>query len=263
MAAPSSPPSVSSRRDAATPLRPHPPLTRYYRSEQERRQRLARWFDATAPAYDWMTQLLSFGSGRWYRRQALERAGLAAGMRVLDVACGTGISTQPARGLAGDGAPVIGLDPSFGMLRQSRQRDGGLVTRAVAEALPFADQSFDFLAMGFALRHVPDLRQTFREFHRVLRPGGRLLILEITPPPSRLAGGCLKLYLRHLVPLAVRLGRGGRHRQELLEYYWDTIEGCVPPATILGELAAAGFAQPERHAELGIFSEYRARLQGD
>lgn len=256
---PSVPPeSARSSRDNAGPLRPHPLLERYYESEPERRRRLTSWFDASAPAYDWISQLMSFGSSRWYRQRALDRAGLDAGMPSLDVACGTGISTGPARSIVGDEAPVVGLDPSFGMLEEARAREGLPLVRSIAEALPFADGSFDFLAMGYALRHVSDLRPTFREFHRVLRPGGILLILEITPPTSRLGRYLLKLYLRRLVPLAMRIGRGGKVGQELMEYYWDTIEACVPPATITSALAEAGFAESDRHVELGIFSEYRA-----
>jgi demethylmenaquinone methyltransferase/2-methoxy-6-polyprenyl-1,4-benzoquinol methylase len=242
----------------AAPLRPHPPLDRYYESEPERRRRLTEWFDASAPAYDWISQVLSFGSNRRYRRRALERAGLVAGMRALDVACGTGISTKPVRSIVGKGAPVVGLDPSFGMLEKGMGREGILLVRSVAESLPFAGGSFDFLAMGYALRHVSDLRPTFREFHRVLRPGGVLLILEITPPASRIGGYFLRLYLRRLIPLTMRLGRGGKVGQELMEYFWETIEACVPPATIMSALAEAGFADCDRYLELGIFSEYRA-----
>jgi demethylmenaquinone methyltransferase / 2-methoxy-6-polyprenyl-1,4-benzoquinol methylase len=241
------------------PLRPHPALERYYRSEGERRQRLARWFDGSARSYDWICQVMSFGSGHWYRRQALVRAGLEPGMAVLDVACGTGVLAAHARDLVGEGGRVLGLDPSVGMLLQARRRGVEAVVRAVAEALPLADRRFDFLSMGYALRHVPDLRVTFEEYRRVLRPAGRLLVLEITPPSSRWRSRLLKLYLRRVVPLAARLGGGGRGAQQLMEYYWDTIESCVPPSVILAALERAGFSTVERRVELGIFSEYTAR----
>ena len=254
----STPLSVSLGEREPAPLPPHPPLDRYYGSETERRQRLTTWFDASAHAYDWISQLMSFGSSRWYRRKALERAGLAAGMRALDVACGTGISTGPVRSIVGDEELVVGLDPSFGMLAEARRRGDSRLVRSVAEAIPFAPGSFDFLGMAYALRHVPDLRATFVELHRALRPGGRLLILEITAPSSRLTRWLLKLYLRGVIPLAMRLGRGGRKGQELMKYYWDTIEACVPATTILAALAKAGFEGCERYVELGVFSEYRA-----
>jgi demethylmenaquinone methyltransferase/2-methoxy-6-polyprenyl-1,4-benzoquinol methylase len=92
----------------------------------------------------------------------------------------------------------------------------------------------------------------------VLKPGGHLLILEVTPPTSRLAFRLLKLYLRTLVPVMAGFGRGGRASRELMEYYWDTIEMCVPPRVILDGLEAAGFSRVSRYVANGIFSEYTA-----
>lgn len=240
-----------------SPLRPHPLLTQYYADEEARRRRVLSWFDTSAADYDWITQAMSFGSGSRYRRQALVRAGLAPGMRALDVACGTGAVTTSVREIAGPGR-TFGLDPSTGMLLQARGHALRHLVRGVAEALPLPDGRFDFLSMGYALRHVTDLRKTFEEYHRVLAPGGRLLILEITPPRSRLPFFLLELYLGRIVPLVARLGRGGRTSHDLMRYYWDTIESCVAPSVILAALNDAGFTQVERHVEMSIFSEYTA-----
>lgn len=238
------------------PLRPHAPLGRYYTNEQERLQRVGRWFDGSSASYDWITQVMSLGAGHRYRRQALERAGIEPGMAVLDVACGTGVLAAHARQMVGEDSLVLGLDPSTGMLLEARGR-GVIGVRGQAEALPLASERFDLLSMGYALRHVADLRSTFEEYRRVLRPGGKVLILEITPPSSRLRFHLLKLYMRRVIPWLARL-RGGRGSQELMEYYWDTVEGCVPPAEILGTLTDAGFSAVGRNLELGIFSEYTA-----
>jgi demethylmenaquinone methyltransferase/2-methoxy-6-polyprenyl-1,4-benzoquinol methylase len=240
------------------PLRPHPLLPGYYGSEGERRRRVVAWFDESAPDYDWVNQAISFGSGVRYRREALERAGLAAGMSALDVACGTGVLAAHAQEITGREGLAIGLDPSAGMLRQAGARGVRRRVIGVAEALPLPDERFDFLSMGYALRHVADLRTTFREYRRVLKPGGRVLILEITPPASRLRFHFLKLYLGRVVPLLARLGRGGRTSQTLMRYYWETIERCVPPAVILSALAEAGFRNVERRVQMGILSEYSA-----
>ena len=240
------------------PLRPHPLLTRYYADEAQRRNRVSSWFDTAAPDYDWINQAMSFGSGAWYRKQALLRAGLSQGMSALDAGSGTGVVAAQAIEIVGPGGKVMALDPSLGMLGQALRRGVRIRVRAVAEAIPFASGRFDFLSMGYALRHVPDLHGTFREYRRVLKPGGRLLILEVTPPSSRLAFRLLKLYLGTLVPLVARLGRGGRASSELMEYYWDTIEMCVPPRVILDGLEAAGFSKVSRHMDAGIFSEYTA-----
>jgi demethylmenaquinone methyltransferase / 2-methoxy-6-polyprenyl-1,4-benzoquinol methylase len=240
------------------PLRPHPLLTRYYQSEEQRRKRVDAWFDEAAGDYDWITQAVSLGSGNRYRREALLRAGLAAGMSLLDAGAGTGIVAAQAQEIVGRRGRVVALDPSFGMLRRAIGRGVKRRVRGLAESLPFPSERFDLLSMGYALRHVADLRATFREYRRALKPGGKLLLLEITPPASRLWRAFLRLYLGRLVPFVARFGRGGRASRELMAYYWDTIESCVPPGVILDALADAGFAQAARHVEMGIFSEYTA-----
>jgi demethylmenaquinone methyltransferase / 2-methoxy-6-polyprenyl-1,4-benzoquinol methylase len=242
----------------SNPLRPHPLLAGYYATEGERRRQVVSWFDESAPDYDWVNQAISFGSGARYRREALLRAGLAAGMCALDVACGTGVVAAQAQKVVGPEGLVVGLDPSAGMLTQAGARGVRRRVLGVAEALPLPDRRFDLLSMGYALRHVADLRTTFREYRRVLKPGGRVLILEITPPASRLRFRLLKLYLGGVVPLLARLGRRGRTTRTLMRYYWDTIESCVPPATILGALEEAGFRDARRHVAMGILSEYTA-----
>ena len=240
------------------PLRPHPLLTRYHSSEGERRRQVNRWFDASAPGYDFITQLMSLGSGSRYRKQALLREGLAPGMSLLDVACGTGVLTVHGQSIVGMDGFVLGLDPSTGMLLQARRQGARRLVRAAAESLPLADNRFDFLAMGYALRHVADLRSTFREYRRVLKPGGKVLILEITPPDSKFSYQLLKLYLGRIIPVIARFGRGGRGAKDLMKYYWDTIEQCAAPAVILGALQEAGFSRPVRRVEMGILSSYTA-----
>jgi demethylmenaquinone methyltransferase/2-methoxy-6-polyprenyl-1,4-benzoquinol methylase len=241
----------------AETLPPHPPLSRWYGSEREHRQRIGGWFDQAAGSYDWISQAMSFGSGNWYRREALLRAGLAAGMRVLDLGCGTGALTAEAQAIAGAAGLVAGLDPSLGMLREAAGRGVQRRLRGMAEELPFGGASFDLLSMGYALRHVEDLHSTFRELRRVLKGGGKLLLLEITPPANRLAFRLVKLYMGSIVPRLAGL-HGGETARDLMRYYWETIERCVPPAVILGALADAGFAAPRRRVEMGILSEYTA-----
>ena len=147
---------------------------------------------------------MAFGTGPWYRRQALRRAGLTPGMQVLDVGTGTGLTAIQAARLSGGGANVTGVDPSVGMLANARLPEGMRVIEGRAEALPAADGSFDFVSMGYALRHVADLRAMFGEFFRALRPGGRVCVLEITRPSGARATRWLRVYLRYLVPVVAR-----------------------------------------------------------
>lgn len=236
---------------------PHPNLPAYYANAEGERRFVGRMFDASAKDYDRVDRLLAFGTGSRYRAGALLRGGLAPGMRVLDVAVGTGLVAQEASRIVGAQGSVTGIDPSAGMMSAAASRELALV-RGRAESLPFTAASFDFLSLGFALRHLSDLDRVFAEFRRVLRPGGRLLVLEITRPEGRVAGTLLRAYMRGVVPLVA--GWVGRSRQtsELYRYYWDTIEACVPPAQVAASMAAAGFAGVHRAVTLGIFSEYGA-----
>ncbi|MEZ5601012.1 MAG: class I SAM-dependent methyltransferase [Candidatus Competibacteraceae bacterium] len=127
------------------------------------------------------------------------------------------------------------------------------------EQLPIADERFDFVSMGYALRHVVDLNATFREFQRVLKPGGVLLILEIAQPTTPLKRTALKFYLGRVIPLLGRLSTGQREMQTLMRYYWDTIENCVPPDTIVQAIRDAGFAEAGCDVEFDLFRAYFGR----
>ena len=240
---------------------PRAPITllrQYWSDEGSRRRYVDHLFDDTAGDYDFVERLLGMGTGPWYRRQALERAGLCAGMHVLDVATGTGLVAREALALIGPEGRLIGLDPSAGMLAEAVELQVPLV-RALGERLPFGDARFDFVSMGFALRHVSDLEGLFGEMRRVLKPGGTACILEITQPGNPLVAGPLRFFMTRVVPVVAGLrGRYG-HARDLMRFYWDTIEACVPPAGVLGALERAGFEAPQRSVVLGMFSEYIGR----
>ncbi len=235
---------------------PHPVIHRYYADEPSRKQWVNGMFDATAGDYDWINAMMSLGSGRLYRTQALRRQGLDTGMRLLDVGTGTGVIACVAQQRVGSTGEVVAVDPSEGMLEQARAAGVATALPGRAESLPVPAGRFDMLTMGYALRHVADLEVTFAEYLRVLKPGGKVLLLEITRPRNRIGLGALKFYLRGVVPLITRIFRRSRKGQTLMQYYWETIEHCVPPETILAALRSAGFEQVQRHVLLGIFSEY-------
>ncbi len=240
---------------------PHRPLTDYYASEQERQGFVRAIFDSTAPDYDRIEKLLALGSGPWYRHQALLRAGLQPGMRVLDVGVGTGLTAREAVAITGDASLVTGVDPSAGMMAAARLPAAVTLIEGRAEAIPLPDASFDFLSMGYALRHIGDFSAACREFHRVMKPGGRICLLEITRPESRLGRVLLKAYMKGIVPLLAGLVARHRETAQLWRYYWDTIETCAPPARILATLENAGFSAVRHHREsrpLSILAEYQA-----
>jgi demethylmenaquinone methyltransferase/2-methoxy-6-polyprenyl-1,4-benzoquinol methylase len=239
-------------------LPPHPELRTYYGSEANKGAYLRKIFDETAGDYDRVEGILALGSGRWYRRKALLRAGLAQGMQVLDVAMGTGLVAREAIGIVGDRGRVIGVDPSPGMLAQARAALNATAVVGVGQSIPFASDAFDFVSMGYALRHLPDLRAAFAEFYRVLKPGGRACILEISRPTGRLSRLAMGAYFRGVLPVLARVVRTRPATRELWTYYWETIDGCVPPDAVVAALREAGFQIVSRHRNLGIFSEFVA-----
>jgi demethylmenaquinone methyltransferase/2-methoxy-6-polyprenyl-1,4-benzoquinol methylase len=241
---------------------PHVPLTDYYRTEQDRQAYLRRIFDDTAADYDRIEAMLAWGTGSRYRRQALVRGGLKTGMKVLDVGVGTGLVAAQACLLAGDPALVTGVDPSPGMMAASKLPRSMVLREGRAESLPFPDNHFDFLSMGYALRHISDLGVAFAEFQRVLKPGGRLCILEITQAKSAPGRWLLKTYMRSVIPLLTRLVTRQKDTPTIWRYYWDSIEACVPPEQVMTTLRAAGLAQVRQHLEVGVFSEYQAIKPG-
>ncbi len=220
---------------------PHPELTEYYRSEGERRSMLGALFDGNAGRYDAITQWFSLGSGRWHRAQALKRAGVGAGTTMLDVACGTGLVTLAAQNMIGNHGHVIGLDASHGMLKEAKAQGCEKLLRGVAERLPFPDNSFDIVTMGYALRHVVDLDIVFAEYFRALRPGGQVVLMEIAKPESKMTFAVARFYMKTLVPAVAGLGPKNESAAKLMRYYWDTIEHCVPKPVITAALSRAGF----------------------
>ena len=250
-------PATSPTGTEPASLRPHQPLTDYYGDEAERLRFIRRIFDDTASDYDRIERVLAFGSGSWYRRKALQRAGLAQGMHVLDVGFGTGLVAREALAMIGPQGRLIGVDPSPGMMDQARLPGVQLVT-GIAEQIPRPDASCDFLSMGYALRHIADVSAAFAEFYRVMRPGGRLLVLEITKPAGLLPCALLKAYMRAVVPTIARVVGRRKDTAHLWRYYWDTIEACIPPESVLAALRTAGFTDAKRGVSLGIFSEYTA-----
>jgi demethylmenaquinone methyltransferase/2-methoxy-6-polyprenyl-1,4-benzoquinol methylase len=246
-----------------TRLEPHPVLSDFYDGRDQRRAFVRTLFDEAAPHYDRLNEVFSFGTGARYRHDCLVRAGLGWGQKVADIAIGTGLVAKEAIAITGNKSRVIGIDVSAGMLAVARSKLGIQLVQGSAEQLPLGSNTIDFLTMGYALRHVADLRSAFAEFHRVLRPGGTALVLEIGRPTRRLVRVVVAGYLGTLVPLFGPLAAGRNIARKLTRYYWDTIKFCVEPEAIIEAMNASGFVKTTYTTELDVFRSYCGRKAED
>ena len=217
----------------------------------EKASRVRAVFDSVAGRYDLMNDLMSFGVHRLWKRFLLSQTGLRPGQRALDVAGGTG---DLALGLArqvGTTGRVVLSDINAAMLAHGRDRllDAGLVTQveyvlANAEALPFPDAAFDCVTIGFGLRNVTDKAAALASMYRVLKPGGKLLILEFSKP---VAPGLAPLYDAYSFRVLPALGRLVARDADSYRYLAESIRVFPDQATLAAMLREAGFEGVRHH----------------
>ena len=194
-----------------------------------------RMFDRIAPVYDAMNRVMTAGLDRRWRALTLDEVGVRPGDRLLDVCCGTG---DLAIGAHARGAAATGLDFSPQMLERARRKEAAVEwVQGDALALPFDDGSFDEATVGFGVRNVADLGAGLRELRRVLKPGGRVGILEITTPTGVLAP-FYRVWFDRVVPLLGKVLPGG----DAYTYLPASVRRFPAPAALAELLAASGFA---------------------
>ncbi|HVS14512.1 MAG TPA: bifunctional demethylmenaquinone methyltransferase/2-methoxy-6-polyprenyl-1,4-benzoquinol methylase UbiE [Thermoanaerobaculia bacterium] len=229
----------------STGPRPQPPGGAGARAEP-RADGSGRMFDAIARRYDRLNRVLSLGADRRWRRRAVAALELADGDRVLDVATGTAdLALEIAR--ARPGVEVIGVDPSLGMLEVGRRKvaaaalEGRVrLEEADGQALPFAVDSFDAACIAFGIRNVPDRRLGLAEMARVVRPGGRVVVLELSEPRRGLLALGARFYIRVLVPRIGALLSGAAEYR----YLQSSIAAFPPPAELAALMESCGIAAP-------------------
>ena len=188
-------------------------------------------FDRIAGVYDVMNTVMTAGLHHRWRSRAVDLARVGPGTRALDVATGTG---DLAIEVASRGGDVVGSDFSEGMLERARVKAPGLTwEQADAMALPYPDDGFDAVTVGFGARNFGDLPQGLREMVRVVKPGGRVVILEITTPQKPPLSTFFSLWFDRVVPL---LGRF----DEAYTYLPASVRRFPGPSALAGELVAAG-----------------------
>jgi demethylmenaquinone methyltransferase / 2-methoxy-6-polyprenyl-1,4-benzoquinol methylase len=217
--------------------------------EGEKAQRVRAVFDSVADRYDLMNDLMSFGIHRIWKRQTIILSGVRRGQKVLDLAAGTGDLTARFAGLVGAEGRVVSSDINAAMLERGRIRltDQGYAgnieyVQADAERLPFADDEFDCATIGFGLRNVTHKEQALAAIFRVVRPGGRLLVLEFSHPTSAPLKAAYDLYSFQVLP---RLGGWITGDAESYRYLAESIRVHPDQETLKGMLEQVGFERCE------------------
>jgi demethylmenaquinone methyltransferase/2-methoxy-6-polyprenyl-1,4-benzoquinol methylase len=197
-------------------------------------------FDRIAGSYDRVNTVLSAGSDAGWRRRAARETLVEPGGSALDVACGSGKLTAELARVVGKNGRVVGIDFSPQMLDVARRQHPGIeFLEGDALNLPFDDATFDASTIAFGLRNLAGPVRGLREMLRVVRPGGRAVVLEFVRPPRGLVGGAYRLYLRSVLPL---VGGALSGDSKAYRYLSDTVDSYRTPGE-LGDMAmAAGWS---------------------
>ena len=212
---------------------------------EARSRHIAEMFDRIAPTYDLLNRMLSLGFDERWRKTAMQAGKPAAGERWLDVAAGSGDVIFAGLRYASD-SHWFALDPSKQLLRRLKQKtpEDTVIPRTLAraEALPYADESFDGVTVAFGVRNFADTKGGLSEIFRVLKPGGRLIVLEFHPSEGRRWGRhpLVRFYLEHLLPVFGKLvsGDSGAYR-----YLAESSRGFWTVQRMMRELRQIGFSR--------------------
>ena len=221
----------------------------------EKADRVADVFHSVAGRYDLMNDILSGGVHRLWKRFTIEISGVRAGDKVLDIAGGTGDLSYKFSRIVGPEGLVILADINESMLRVGRDRltDRGVsgnlvVSQADAQYLPFPDNTFDCITIAFGLRNVTDKDLALRSMLRVLKPGGRLLVLEFSKPKSQLLSKAYDTYSFRLLPI---IGKVVTNDADSYSYLAESIRMHPNQETLKGMMEEAGFVNCDFHNMTG------------
>lgn len=233
-------------------------------TQRDKRYLVQRMFDAIAPTYERVNAMASFGRDRAWRREMVRLAQVRADDVLLDVACGTGDVARSFASAAVRPKRIIGADFSVPMLRLAADRAiaRGTFCQADALALPLADASVTIVTCAFGIRNFQDLECGLREMNRVLRPGGRAVILEFAVPATPVLRHLYLFYFRRVLPRAATLI--SRDRTGAYRYLPESVLSFQGSGAIVSALEATGFGEVvARPMTAGIVSIYVARKRSD
>ena len=222
---------------------------------EEKAGKVAEVFHSVAGNYDLMNDLMSGGVHRLWKRVTIEMSGVRPGHRVLDIAGGTGDLAAKFSKIVGPEGTVVLADINDSMLKVGRDRlvDRGITdnvrfSQADAQYLPFPDNTFDVITIAFGLRNVTDKDMALRSMLRVLKPGGKLLVLEFSKPPNQLLSKIYDGYSFNILP---KLGKLFANDADSYQYLAESIRMHPDQETLMGMMENAGFANTDYHNMTG------------
>ncbi len=226
-----------------------------------KKEKIRQMFDGIAPSYDRLNHIMSLNVDKVWRRHALKQIVDGTPQRLLDVACGTGDSTISAAVAAAEGSVVTGVDISEGMMAlvMDKARKAGVADRirlqvADGEALPFADGAFHRVTCAFGIRNFEHKEKGLAEFHRVLCPGGRAVILELSVPQNRVIRWFYDLYFLHVLPWIGGVVSGDK---AAYKYLPASVHAFPAPGEFCAMMREAGFSRVSHKAfTLGLCRMY-------
>lgn len=219
-------------------------LNPYTDDRRHKKEQVEAMFDSIAPAYDFMNRAMTAGMDRLWLRSLLRRAGAVSPADVADLATGTGdVALALKRALPQ--ARVVGLDLSEGMLAKARAKAESAgadiyFARADCAATGWPDSSFDLVTIAYGIRNFADIEGGYREMCRILRPGGRVLVLELTEPATAVVKPFYNFYTRCIIPAAGSMVAGDR---SAYTYLPQSIAACPQRAAMTAIMAKAGLAE--------------------
>jgi demethylmenaquinone methyltransferase/2-methoxy-6-polyprenyl-1,4-benzoquinol methylase len=222
---------------------------------EEKAGKVAEVFHSVAGNYDLMNDLMSGGIHRLWKRVTIEMSGVRPGHTVLDIAGGTGDLAAKLSRIVGPEGTVVLADINDSMLKVGRDRlvDRGITdnvrfSQADAQYLPFPDNTFDVITIAFGLRNVTDKDMALRSMLRVLKPGGKLLVLEFSKPPNSLLS---KIYDGYSFSILPKLGKLFANDADSYQYLAESIRMHPDQETLMGMMDSAGFANTDYHNMTG------------
>lgn len=237
----------------------------------DKRGRVQRMFAAIAPSYDLNNRLHSLWMDQHWRHKAVKLAGLTASDVVVDVACGTGdlsIAIHRGKGRSADRAAIpgktIGIDFTYEMLPIARAKSSAEAQlkylNGDAQSLPLPDACADVVSISFGIRNVADPAAAIQEFRRVLRPGGRLIILEFSLPTNPILRGIYNFYFRKILPRTATLISGDK--TGAYKYLPESVNTFIGREQMMGMIRDAGFDEVEQHPmTFGVSVCYRGTVR--